>query len=186
MNKKITILALLVILVLTASFFYLTDMKKNIDTNKTVSDEDAQLIDNVIKLEKNLVLLQTRGISFDDFKKITSSFFHSYYSDSYFDDLEKWQDDPAYAASIIPVNEYISKAYSDNNETYKKVFIKIPIEGSTSQIAKKYIFKKDNGEWKIFSTATYLLSVKNSKKRIEEFTNFNETLIEYEYIKILE
>jgi hypothetical protein len=63
-----------------------------------------------------------------------------------------------------------------------------PVEGTRSQIAKLYTFKQENDQWKIFSVASYHLSIDRNKPKqiIERFTNYNNTPIEYEPIKILD
>ena len=188
MKKKAILSILSIFLIFATLFFYFT--YKTINTDSAVSSDDTQLINKVVKIEKNLVITQARKMSFNDFKNTISPDIHSYYQEAYFDELENAFRGPGYLAESTktPVYQYISKVYTDANETYKNIYIKIPVEESTTQLAKLYIFKKENGEWKIFSVTNYILIISRNepKKIIEKFTNYNGVPIEYEYIKILE
>lgn len=182
MNKKKTTTIFLVALVFAASFFYYTYI------NKT---EDAQLVANVIEIEKNLVLAQAQSISIKELKDKTSPFIHSRYMDAYFDMIDRASNGTGGLLSLatdVPVYQYISKVYTSEDNTSKSIYIKIPVEDPLSQAAKLYIFKNDNNEWKIFSVGNYILvtSRNEPKKIIEKFTSYNDVPIEYEYTKILE
>lgn len=190
MNKKISIFILSVVLILAASFFYFTNSNHAISTDNTVKSEDTWLINNVIEIEKNLVLAQFRRISFVDFKNKISPFIHSYYRDSYFEELEKFYNGGGDLAvsTQIPLYEYLSKVYSSKDEAYKYIYVKIPDERFIGQVAKLYTFKKENSDWNIISLKYYILSddMKEPKKDNEKFTNHNGIPIEYESIKIIE
>jgi len=118
------------------------------------------LINKVVEIEKNLVLTQVRKIQFDDFKDETSSLVYTYYQEAYFDELEKaFKTGNLVSSTKTPIYMYISKVYTDMNETLKSIYIKIPVEESTTQLAKLYNFKKENGEWKVFSVVHYILVI---------------------------
>ena len=184
MNKKITFFIISITLVITASILYFAN------SDYGAKSENNNLINNVVEIERNLILVQTRNISFNDFKNKTEAFVHSYYKDAYFDELEKeFNGGSLLAASTkAPVYQYISKVYTDPDKSYKNIFTKVPLENTTSQAAMRYIFKKDNGEWKIFSANNYYLVIdKNEPKRIiEKFMNYNGKPIKYESLKILD
>lgn len=188
MNRKTIILILSIVVILAGSFFYFTSMTTN-ETSGT-KNEDTQLIKNVIEIEKNLVIAQTRSITFNELKDRATSYVHSNYKDSYFSELEKTYNEKGnlVASSKTPVLQYISKVYTSNDGVIKNIYIKIPTEDNTSQWAKLYIFKQENNEWKIFSVTNYILSISKNepKKIIEKFANYNNVPIEYESIKILE
>lgn len=192
MYKRIITLVISIVLIFTISYLYFTNENKTASTAKHMESTDTQLIDNVIELEKNLVLAQTRKLSYNEFKAKTDSFIHSYYKDGYFGELEKlflFDGSGDLASSTkAPVYQYISKVYTSKDEAYKNIFIKIPVEGTTSQVAKLYVFKKEKEEWKIFSVKGSILVIeKNTPKEIiEKFTNYDNVKIEYEYTKILE
>jgi dolichyl-phosphate-mannose--protein O-mannosyl transferase len=192
MNRKpiifiLSIVAIFIVVILTASYFYFA----NTTTNETtiVESEDTQLINKVIEIEKNLVLTQTRNITFGEFKDKATTSVHSNYKDSYFSELEKIYNEKGnlVASSKTPVLQYISKVYTGNDGGIKSIYIKIPTADTTSQWAKLYIFKQENNEWKIFSVTNYILAISKNepKKIIEKFTNYNDAPIEYESIKIL-
>lgn len=190
MNKKVITFVLSIALIFAAIFFYYTYTNKTQNTDNAASSEDTQLINKVVEIEKNLVLTQVRKMSFNDFKNTISPDIHSYYQEAYFDELENAFKGPGYLAESTktPVYQYISKVYADANETYKSIYIKIPVEETTTQLAKSYIFKKENDEFKIFSVTNYILVISRNEpeKIIEKFTKYNGVTIEYEYIKILE
>jgi hypothetical protein len=190
MNKKVIPFILSIALIFTAIFFYYNYTNKSVNTDNAINSGDAQLINNVVEIEKNLVLTQSRKMSFNDFESKTIPYIHSYYQESYFDNLEKEFNGMGYLAESTktPAYQYISKVYTDSSETIKNIYIKIPVEETTTQLAKSYIFKKENGEWKVFSVSNYILVISKNepKKIIEKFTNYNGSPIEYEYIKILE
>jgi len=184
MNKKITVFILFITIILVAFIFYFTN------SDNAAKSENTKLLNNVAEIERNLILVQIRNISFSDFKNKTGAFIHSYYKEAYFDEAEKtFNGGSLLAASTkTPVYQNISRVYTDTDKTYKNIFIKVPLENTTSQFAKQYIFKKENGGWKIFSVLYYYLVIdkKEPKKIIEKFTNFNDIPIEYESVKILE
>lgn len=185
MKFKIPIILSIVIIAVFCFYFMYTNKTIN-----TPNMSDARLIDNVVEIEKNLMFLQLRSISFNDFKNKINPFVHSYYKDSYFGELEKLYNDrrDMAASTQIPLYEYISKVYSSKDEIYKYIYVKIPEKGVSGQVAKLYTFKKDDGEWNIISINYYVLSndMKRPKKDVERFTKFNDILIEYESIKIIE
>ncbi|HYE10068.1 MAG TPA: hypothetical protein VEF53_07810 [Patescibacteria group bacterium] len=183
MNKRITIYILFILLISTALFFYFAN------ANETVENEDDQLLNRVVEIERNRLLAQARSISFSDYKDRTSSFIHSYYRDAYFDELESaYKTHNIAELTKIPVYQYFSKVYTAANEKSKSIYVKIPFEGTTSQWGRLYIFKQEKKEWKIFSVRDHLLVIKrdDTKRIIEKFTNYDDVPIEYEYIEILE
>ncbi len=193
MYKKIIILVLSISLIFTISFLYFTNENKTVNTSKHTESTDTQLINNVIEIEKNLVLSQAFKVSYEEFKNLTFSYIHSYYKDTYYAELQKsflFDGSGGFLAESTkaPIYQYISKVYTNKDETFKNIYIKIPVEGTTTQLAKLYVFKKDADEWRIFSVTNYILSISKNipKKIIEKFANFNDIPIEYEYIKILE
>lgn len=190
MNKKVIIVGLFIILILAALFFYFTYGNKAVSTDNPVNIEDTQLINKVVEIEKSLVLTQARKMAFNDLESKVSPYIHPYYQEAYFDELENAFKGPGFLAESTktPVRQFISKVYCDRDETYKSVFVKIPIEKSTTQLAKLYRFKNENGEFKIFSVNNYILVIdkQEPKKIIEKFSSYNGIPIEYEYMKVLE
>lgn len=202
MNKKVLILALSAIIIFAAAFLYFNNPNRTVYTEKRMIDEDTQLRNNVVEIETNISLTHFMKMSFDELINKTEPYIHSYYKETYFDGLKKANETRNLVPYLSepPYYRYISKAYSSNDNSVKQVFIKFPVdsainfsdrtpvEGTKFQIAKAYTFKKENGEWKVFSIGNYILSIdRNEPKRIiERFTNFNGAPLEYENIKILE
>lgn len=193
MYKRIITLVISIVLIFTISYLYFTNENKAASTAKHTENTDTQLINNVIEIEKNLVLSQAFKVSYEEFKNLTFPFIHSYYKDTYYAELEKsflFDGSGGYLAEStkLPIYQYVSKVYISKDGVYKNIYIKIPLEGTTSQNAKLYIFKKDANEWRIFSVTNYMLIIRRNepKKIIEKFANFNDIPIEYEYTKILE
>jgi hypothetical protein len=202
MNKKIIILILPLVIVLTISIFYFTSSDNSINIDDTSISEDAQLRNNVIEIETNMELTHVMKMSFEEMVNKTEPYIFSHYKESYFDELKKASE----TRNLVPyINEppyyqYISKVYTSDDNSIKQIFMKsseisavnlstnIPVEGTKSQIAKKYTFKKENDQWKVSSVNNYILSIdKNEPKRIiEMFANYNNTPIEYESIKTLD
>jgi hypothetical protein len=184
MNKKVMIVILVLALVFTVLYFYFPNAKE------AVGNKDTQLINRVVEIEKNLVLSQAGSMTLDDFKNETDSYIYSTYKAAYFDEIERaFNRTGGFLAESTktPIYQYISKVYTDTNQKYKSIYIKIPVEETTSQLAKLYIFKKENDQWKISSVTNYILTIsRNEPKRIiEKFANYNDVPIEYEYIKVL-
>lgn len=192
MYKKIILLVLSISLIFTISFLYFTNENKTANTAMHMESTDTQLINNIIEIEKNLVLAQIHKLLFDEFKNKTDSFIHSYYKDGYFGELEKlflFDGSGDLASSTkTPVYQYVSKVYTSKDKAYKNIFIKIPVEGTTSQVVKLYVFKIENEEWQIFSVKGSILVIEKNRPKeiIEKFSKYDGVKIEYEYIKILE
>ncbi len=188
MNKKIIIIILVVAIIFTASYFYIKDRSKTVAINNI----DTILINNVVELEKNLVLAQFHKISFEDFKDKNNSFIHPYYSNEYFEVLEKDYNNNIMMTALTnaPFSEYISRVYTSEDGANKFIFVKIAEEGIGNIAAVRYTFIKDekDGEWKIRNSESYVLSLDMKKpiKDVETFTNFNGMQIEYELTKILD
>jgi hypothetical protein len=184
MNKKIMMFILSLVIIFISIFFYYTY------ANNAVNSEDTNLINNVVEIEKNLVLAHRHSISFNDFKNKISPFVHSYYRDSYFEELERLYNGGGNLAVSVqtPLYEYISKVYSSKDEEYKYIYAKIPEEGVIGQAAKLYKFKKENSEWHIIFVSYHILSddMKELRKDDIKFTDHNGIPIEYESIKIIE
>jgi hypothetical protein len=172
---------------------------KNINIGDISISEDTQLRNNVIEIETNIALTHIMKMSFDELVNKTEPYLYSYYKETYFDELKNEND----TRNLVPyINEppyyqYISKVYTSDDNSVKQIFIKFPVsstigystkEGTESQIVKLYILKKENDQWIISSVKDYILSIdRNEPKRIiERFTNYYDTPIEYEYIKVLE
>lgn len=202
MNKKVLILTLSVALIVSTAFFYFRSMNDTVSTDNTVKTQDDKLISNVIEIETNMSLTHFMKMPFDELINKTEPYIHSYYKEPYFDELKKANE----TSNLVPyINEppyyrYISKVYSNEDNSVKQIFVKFPldsamnlstktpVDGTKFQIAKLYTFKKENDQWKIFSVTNYILSIdRNEPKRIiAKFTNYNNTPIEYEYVEILE
>ncbi len=191
MSKKIIIIILVVALIFSASYFYFKDESIITATNNI----DTSLFNNVVELEKNLVLAQFRKISFKEFKDNTNSFIHPYYADDFFDRIEKNYNGAGNIAAVTQLSQLpyfldISKVYTREDEVCKFIFVKIRIEGYGNQAGERYRFIKDknDGKWKISGIGNYVFSLdmKRPEKDVETFTNFNGTPIEYESIKIYE
>lgn len=191
----VTIFAVIIIAVVAVGL--MTNQKENPNLQ-----EDNQLRNNVIEIEKNLVLLELNNLTFDDFKIKTNSLIHSYYSDSYFEGKEDVYNGigSLVISTKTPIFQFISKVYSSDDNSVKQIYVKssvvpaidlstqMPVEGTGSQVVRLYIFKKENEQWKITSDTSNLVSVARGepKKIIEKFANHNGIPIEYEYTKILE
>jgi hypothetical protein len=202
MNKKIIIVILPLIIVLTISCFYFINRDNSINIDGTSISEDTQLRNNIIEIETNMALTHVMKMSFDELVNKTEPYILSYYKEIYFDELEKANE----TRNLVPyINEppyyqYISKVYTSDDNSVKQVFTKsseisavnlstnMPVEDTKSQIAKKYTFKKENNQWKISSFNYYILSIdKNEPKLIiEMFANYKNTPIEYESIKTVD
>lgn len=203
-RPRILMLALLIILIFTAALFYIIKTGESVGTGNTLKDKESQLIINVVEIEKNRALAHVMKISYDELKSKTEPFIYTQYKETYFEGLKKEYETRNLMPYILdqgpPYYEYISKVYSSDDGSIKQIFTKStdiwainavthkPIEGTRSQIAKQYTFRKENGQWKILSANNYILSIdKHEPKRIiEKFTNFKDKPIEYEYIKVLE
>jgi len=186
MNKKIIIIVLVVVLISIASYFYITDKSKTVAANSI----DNSLINNVVELEKSLVLAEIRKVTFEDFKGKTDDFIHPYYSNEFFSRLEKLYNGDGNMAVVTQVPYFIdiSKVYTSEDSFNKYIFVKIHHEGFENLAGERYTFIKDDGEWKIRVIGGYVFSLdmKRPIKDVETFTNFNGTPIEYESIKILD
>lgn len=204
MKKRNLILALSVILVLAAVFLYFNKINKTVDSDSETVNEDNRLRNAVIELETNRALTHAMEMTWDELVNQTEPHIYSYYKETFFSELQRAYETrnlvPYIFDSGPPYYQYISKVYSSDDNSVKQIFTKsseisaidlstqMPVEGTKSQIAKMYIFKKENEQWKVFSVNNYLLSIDRNepKKIIEKFANYNDTPIEYEYIKILE
>lgn len=178
MNKKVIVIVLLIALVFTASYLYFSNR-----------NEDTSLINKVVEIEKNLVLAQLHEISFQDFKGKTSGFIHPYYSNEFFERIEKQynSNEMMVVSTKLPLYQDVSKVYTSEDGANKFVFVKIAVEGIENLAAERVTFIKDDGEWKVRNIGSYVLSkdMKRPIKDVETFTSFNDTPIEYESIRIL-
>jgi hypothetical protein len=202
MNKKIIILILPLIIVLTISGFYFINRDNRINIDGTSISEDTQLRNNVIEIETNMALMHVMKMSFDELVNKTEPYILSNYKETYFNELKKANETRNLVPYIIepPYYQYISKVYTSDDNSVKQIFTKsseisavnlstnMPVKGTKIQIGKKYIFKKEKDQWKISSVNNYILSIdKNEPIRIiEMFANYNNTPIEYECIKTLD
>lgn len=204
MKKRNLILVLSVILILAAAFFYFSILNKTADIGKVMANEDNLLRNAVTEIESNMALTHVMEMTWGELVNQTEPLIYSSYKETYFDELKRAYETrnlvPYIFDSGPPYYQYISKVYSSDDNSVKRIFTKsseisaidlstqMPVEGTKSQIAKMYIFKNENEQWKIFSVNNYILSIDRNepKKIIEKFANYNDIPIEYEYVKILE
>jgi hypothetical protein len=201
MNKKFLIFGILAIVLLTVSFFLLNN-SHILNTNKSYKDIDNQLRNRVIEIETNIASTHAMKMSFDKLKNKTEPYIFSHFKETYFDELKKAYETRNLIPYINkpPYYQNISKVYSNDDASIKQVYVKsteisaidlatqMPVKDTRSQIAKLYIFKKQNNEWKVSAVNNYILSIDRNepKQIIERFTNYKNTPIEYESIKVLE
>jgi hypothetical protein len=202
MNKKIIILILPLLIVLTISYFYFSSRDNSINISVASIREDNQLRNNVIEIETTMALTHAMKMSFDELINKTEPYIHTYYKETYFDELKKVYETHNLIPYLTkpPYYQYISKVYSNDDDSVKQVYVKsteisaidsstlMPVKDTRSQSAKLYTFKKENEQWKVLSVTNYHLSIDRNKPKqiIERFTNYNNTPIEYELIKILD
>ncbi len=202
MHKKIIILVLSISLIFTISFLYFTNENKTVNTSKHMESIDTQLRNNVIEIETSMALTHVMKMSYDELMNKTEPYIHSHYRETYFNELKRAYETRNLVPYISepPYYLYISKVYTNDDNSVRQIFTKsseisainlstkMPVEGTKSQIAKLYTFKKVNEQWKIFLVTNYSIAIDRNepKKIIEKFTNYNNTPIEYESIKILE
>ncbi|MDF2519765.1 MAG: hypothetical protein K0R84_393 [Clostridia bacterium] len=204
MKKRNLILALSVILVVAAAFLYFNKINKTVDSGSETVNEDNLLRNAVIEIETNMALTHAMEMTWDELVNQTEPHIYSYYKETFFSELKRAYETRNLVPYILdngpPYYQYISKVYSSDDNSIKRIFTKsseisaidlstqMPVEGTRSQVAKMYIFKKENEQWKVVSVNNYLLSIDRNepKKIIEKFANYNDIPIEYEYVKIPE
>ncbi len=202
MSKKILILLLSVVLLLAISLYGYKGFHKTSAASVIVPDEDAPLRDHIIQLEKNLAATNVLKMTFEELTSQTEPMIHPFYKETYFDNLKKSYEIRSLIPYITepPYEQFISKVYTNKDGTIKQVFVKsseisainavdkTPVAGTKSLVAKSYVFKKDDGQWKIFSVSNSVISIsRNEPKRvIEKFANYDNEPIEYESITVLE
>lgn len=181
MNRKAIVLIVLILLMTAATSFYFAGRS-----------EDAQIINHVVKLEKNLIMAQLHRISFEDFKDNTASFIHPILSPSYFEGIEGRYNGTIKAdiavSTLLPLYEKISKVYTSEDQKSKYVFVILSDERFLGHAAFQYHFIQDEGQWKIRTIKFYGLSEDMTKPEnsAARFSVFNGETIEYKTVKILD
>lgn len=155
--------------------------------------ENEKIIQAVIQNEKSLVLVQLKDLEVDKYKDEVKQILHSDFSDSYIERIDTINDNNGLFVLSIekPIKYQISKVYTGLDDGSKSVFLKLPIDNSTNQLYKMYIFKKEDEQWKLFQLREYYVITEGPKKEnykriINTFSNYENIPIEYEEITIME
>ncbi len=191
MKKQIAFLTKVIIMTLLMTSLTLVILACSKD--ETSMTENEKIIQTVIQNEKNLVLVQLKDLEVDKYREEVKQVLHSNFSDSYIERIDTINDNNGLFALSIekPIKYHISKVYSGLEDSSKSVFLKLPIDNSTNQLYKMYIFKKENEQWKLFQLREYYVITEGPKKEnyksiINTFTNYENSPIEYEDIIIME
>lgn len=155
--------------------------------------QDNKIIEAVISNEKDLVSLQLKELDFEKYKASAEKLLHSYFRQSYIEGMDKRHSVGAIHALSIktPIIYKVSKVYTDAKEESKTLLIDSPVDDSTSRFYKRYIFKKEKGEWKLFQLREHYVVMDgaakdNYKRIIDLFTNYDGKPIEYSTVTIRE
>ena len=181
MKKRNSVIVLLILFVFTASYFYFINSNEALSANKMLNMEEMQMVQRVVEVEKNLARLQLNQITLEDSKKEIALFFHSYYRDTFLQELtDMYKAHKAVDRSTqLPLFEKISKVYTSRDETIKYIYVKSQEKSAVDQTVKLYTFKKEDGDWEIISLKNYTVSDKKT-------SGFDDSTIEYESMKIMD
>lgn len=175
-NSKATfVIALVVILLIIAGLLLFSQT----EPEASMKSSNAEIVRGV---EKDLIALQLRQLSTEEFQTKMTPLVYSYYQEEYFNRIQKHMNYGVAALNVkFPENIEVSKAYANSKGNMENVFVKIPIDDSTNHIYKTYTFKQQGEEWKLFQVAIFFMTEGNQKQDFirAKFQNYNGQPIEY-------